>query len=343
MFGLLGLLGALVAGLSLDAMMQEPSSEEDADDASEAEDQAWGVSTEFMEAPEQHETSDHGGTEPDGQPKSDDLPDPADPDLVLSGSSESDLLEGGSGHDQISAGAGNDFLEGNAGEDSLSGGTGDDHASGGAGADWLAGGDGDDSLRGDEGNDVLTGEAGNDDLAGGEGDDRVSAGEGDDSAMGGTGDDWLVGGAGADTLLGGEGGDIVLGGDGADEVDGGAGNDTLWGSSGGEDDGSTDFVNGGEGDDALHLGAGDYGNGGAGADNFALQDFAPGSTPVQISDFDPAEDRLVVMYDAALHPDPQLTLQSGGGVTVLLLDGVPLASLTNGAALDLNAVLLQAA
>lgn len=343
MLGLLSLLGALVAGLSIDVMSRDQETGDDADGASADEDQPWAVSTAFLDDPVQTGGAANGGTEPDGQPKSDDLPDPVDPDLVLTGSTGADMLQGGSGGDQITAEAGNDHLAGGAGEDSLSGEAGDDLAQGGAGADVLAGGDGDDSLWGDEGDDELTGGAGNDALAGCEGNDRLSAGEGDDSVLGGTGEDWLGGGAGADTLSGGEGGDSLLGGAGADEVDGGGGNDRLWGASGGEEDGSVDFVNGGGGDDVLHLGTGDYGNGGAGADSFALQEFAPGSALVQITDFDPAEDQLVVMYDASLHPDPQLTLQSGSGATILLLDGVPLASLTNGAALDLGAVQLQAA
>ena len=207
----------------------------------------------------------------------------------------------------------------------------------------LAGGEGNDSLWGDDGNDDLTGDVGNDVLAGCEGDDTLTAGDGDDSALGGGGNDVVAGNAGNDTLNGGEGDDLVLGGHGADEVDGGAGNDTLWGAGPDGPDTEIDFLNGGEGDDVLHLDAGDYGHGGAGADSFTLQDFAPGSPLVQITDFDPAEDHLVVMYDQVLHPTPELTLHQGEGTTTLLLDGVPLARLTNGAMLDLSQVQLRAA
>jgi Ca2+-binding RTX toxin-like protein len=126
-------------------------------------------------------------------------------------------------------------------------------------------------------------------------------------------------------------------------VDGGAGHDTLWGAAPGAADTDVDILNGGEGDDTLHLGAGDYGHGGAGADSFTLQDFGPGAPLMQITDFDPAEDDLVVIYDSALHPDPQLSLTAGNGATLLLLDGVPLASLTAGANIDLAAIRLQAA
>ena len=174
-------------------------------------------------------------------------------------------------------------------------------------------------------------------------DDTAQGGDGNDRLIGGTGQDQLAGGAGDDTVLGGEGDDLVSGGTGADEVDGGAGHDTLWGAAPGAADTDVDILNGGDGDDTLHLGAGDYGHGGAGADSFTLQDFGPGAPLMQITDFDPAEDDLVVIYDSALHPDPQLSLTEGNGATLLLLDGVPLASLTAGASIDLAAIRLQAA
>lgn len=180
-------------------------------------------------------------------------------------------------------------------------------------------------------------------MAGCEGDDSGFGGAGNDSVLGGTGEDVLEGQAGDDLVDGGSGNDVLNGGGGADDLEGGAGNDTLSGGLAAEADTEVDFLNGGYGDDHLRLGAGDFGNGGQGADTFALQDFAPGQTVVQITDFDPAEDQLVVMYDAVLHPAPQLTLGMGDGATILMLDGVPLASLTNGAAIDLTSVQLQAA
>lgn len=318
MLGLLGLVGALLASLTVNGGTSDDSTGrrevEDAD-VDRAEEEAWGVSTAFLDpAP----PPDEGG---DGIARSDDTPDAPDPDLLLSGT------------------AGDDVLLGRAGQDSLSGTDGQDHLEGAAGDDSLAGGSGDDSLWGDLGDDWLTGEDGNDRLAGCEGDDTADGGAGQDSVLGGTGDDSLAGQAGDDLVDGGEGNDWLSGGDGADALEGSAGNDTLMNG----DDDSVDFLNGGQGDDSLHLGTGDYGNGGQGADLFTLQDFAPGAPLVQITDFDPAEDGLVVVYDAALHPDPQLTVNSGGGSTFLLLDGVPLASLTNGAALDLSLVQLQAA
>lgn len=316
MLGLLGLVGALLASLSVEgAAADDIEGRREAADADRAEEEAWGVSSAFLDpaAPPEGDS--------DGIARSDDTPDEPDPDLSLIGTEQDDVLMG------------------RAGQDSLSGTAGQDHLGGAAGNDSLAGGTGDDSLWGDLGDDWLTGEAGNDRLAGCEGEDTADGGAGQDSVLGGTGDDSLSGQAGDDLVDGGEGDDWLSGGDGADALEGAAGNDTLTNSG----DDAVDFLNGGHGDDSLHLGAGDYGNGGQGADLFTLQDFAPGTPVVQITDFDPAEDGLVVVYDAALHPDPQLTVSSGNGSTFLLLDGVPLASLTNGAALDLSMVRLQAA
>ena len=342
MLGLLGLLGAVVAGLAFDSGSDPREDEHEPQDTPEGE--AWGVSAAYLGFGADEESgTDHGGTEPDGQPISNDTPTPIDPDRDMTGTAGADQMTGGSGDDHLTADAGDDHLDGRAGDDSLDGGAGQDVLHGGDGNDGLAGGDGDDSLWGDDGHDSLTGGASHDVLAGCEGDDTAQGGEGNDLVSGGTGQDQLAGGAGDDTVLGGEGNDLVFGGTGTDEVDGGAGNDTLWGAAPGVTDTDVDILNGGEGDDTLHLGAGDYGHGGAGADSFTLQDFGPGAPLMQITDFDPAEDDLVVIYDSALHPDPQLSLTEGNGATLLLLDGVPLASLTAGANIDLAAIRLQAA
>lgn len=330
MLGLVGLLGVIMAGLSMDAPSDAADSPHGEDTSPETE--GWSVSTAFMEdepvpvdPPAAPEGAGDSADEQDGLPQSNDNEDMADPDLALTGTE------------------GNDVLQGQDGADSLMGAGGQDGLAGDAGHDVLAGGDGEDSLWGNEGDDALTGDAGDDLLAGCEGDDRAAGGDGNDSVIGGTGDDELDGQAGNDLVDGGSGHDLLTGGTGADDLEGGAGNDTLFGGLAAEGDTAVDFLNGGHGDDELHLEAGDSGNGGQGADSFMLQDFAPGQPVVQITDFDPAEDQLVVMYDATLHPTPELTVGSGGGATILMLDGVPLASLTNGAALDLAAVQLQAA
>ena len=330
MLGLLGVLTAMLAGLSLDGQGGSDTGGREAEsDGPDPVLEAGQVSTAFMDTdPSEAPLPDDvppDTTDSDGMPQSNDDPVEPDPDLVLEGSAADDILRGQDGADDLSGVAGQDYL------------------SGGSGNDALAGGEGDDSLWGDMGDDSLSGDDGNDSLAGCEGDDQVTGGAGADSVLGGTGDDSLSGDAGNDLVDGGEGNDLLSGGSGSDELEGGAGNDTLWGGAEAGSDEDVDFLNGGWGDDALHLGAGDYGNGGQGADSFTLHDFAAGSPVVQITDFDPAEDQLVVMYDAALHPDPQLSVTAGGGATILMLDGVAVASLTNGATLDLATVQLQAA
>ena len=104
-----------------------------------------------------------------------------------------------------------------------------------------------------------------------------------------------------------------------------------------------DFLNGGAGDDALHLGAGDYGNGGEGADSFTLHDIGPDGPLAQITDFNAAEDHLIVLYDPALHPDPQLSTQTTAAGTTLIVDGISVAYLQDTAELDLSRVELRAA
>ena len=117
-------------------------------------------------------------------------------------------------------------------------------------------------------------------------------------------------GLGDDALQGGRGMTGRWAETGPDKVDGNAGNDTLWG--GAEDD-AVDFLNGGAGEDDLHTGAGDYASGGGGADVFTLDDIAAGAPLPQITDFDRQEDALVLLYDASLHSDPEVTIASEPG------------------------------
>lgn len=116
---------------------------------------------------------------------------------------------------------------------------------------------GDDQVTGGLGDDILLMGSGDDIAIGGGGDDIVAGGSGADSLEGGDGADILAGGRGNDTVLGGAGEDILIDGLGADSVDGGAGkdififiDDALKGTT---DDGLTDTIQGGDGDDALVL------------------------------------------------------------------------------------------
>ena len=342
--GLLGLLGAVFAGFMVDAFTSE-SRDDDARDHEE--DGATGV-------PQYDDGVDGGGSllddpaaanDPDaGMPASRDGPAPRDEDVTLAGGAANDILTGEDGNDQISGDAGNDLLGGRAGDDVIDGGDGVDWMHGGEGADTMRGAEGTDDLHGEAGDDRLDGGDGNDSLSGDGGRDRLTAGAGDDGLVGGEGADVLRGGTGDDALQGGLGHDRAMGGDGSDVVDGNDGNDVLWGDRAGQDDGAVDFLNGGNGDDDLHAGSGDYANGGAGADRFVVDDIAAGDPVAQIVDFDRQEDALVLLYDAAHHADPAVSIvtEAGSPDAVVLLDGIPVAHVLGGAGLKLADVTLQA-
>lgn len=348
--GLIGLLGALFAGVMADNVLRSGMGDDETDapedDGEDAQDviQTSNIFSMLAVVEGGAVSADAPVENNDGMPQSDDSAAVVDPALDLAGGDGADNLNGNGGADRVSGGDGDDLMGGRAGDDWLSGDAGDDDLHGGMGDDTVQGGDGNDTLHGEGGADALTGGDGNDALFGHEGDDDLIGGTGNDSLVGGDGFDSLQGGAGDDELSGGYGRDLLSGGSGSDMLEGGEGSDTIWGQLPGDDDLAVDFLNGGTGDDLLMLGAGDYANGGDGADVFGLLDVAAGDPPMQITDFDPAADTLVVLYDPALHPDPQLTVQAeDSGATTLLLDGVALASLTNGAALDLGAITLRAA
>ena len=278
-----------------------------------------------------------------GVPVSDDIPDPVDAAVTLDGGAAADVLSGGGGGDTISGHDGSDLIDGGAGDDWIEAGNGNDAIWAGGGDDDIWGDDGNDTVQGQAGDDVLTGDAGNDSLAGCEGDDSLTGGTGNDTLLGGEGDDWLDGDADDDWLSGGIGNDSLVGGQGSDTLDGDIGDDWLSGLDGDNQDPATDFLNGGAGNDQLVLGAGDYASGGEGEDEFILQSW-PGETAVtQISDYNPSEDQLVIVYDATVHSDPVLTIgpNDGGPGQVVYLDGAKIAVI-NGAEVGLADIRLVA-
>lgn len=273
------------------------------------------------------------------------------PEEPQTGTAEDDLLTGGPGRDDLQGLDGDDTLRGGAGDDQLQGDNGNDQISGGTGNDRLLGGRDVDVLAGDAGNDTLSGQNGNDVLDGGSGNDRLN---------GGLGRDWLHGDAGDDRLDGGYGSDVLSGGTGRDELAGGAGSDLLTGGAvlpsgmtlqalvnlrddiadgfldaasieglaAYNEDGASDTLNGGDGDDVLILGEGDHGTGGAGADDFALFQGTP-TAPSIIADFDADEDMLVFLHPAgSTSPAVRIETASDGSQAVLL-DGVLHATLPN--------------
>jgi Ca2+-binding RTX toxin-like protein len=359
--GLLGLLGAMFAGVAAaDIAVTRGSPSGDAPEDDESQTRAEGASgdgapgslLEWEPEPaaeaevilggsvhaDHPELSMDEGVAPEDDPAvSDDLPDEPDPDMDLSGGDGDDVLSGGGGADSVAGGAGNDLLGGRDGADLIEGGSGDDQINGGAGNDSLHGGAGNDGIDGEDGDDLLLGGAGDDRLAGHAGDDSLSGDAGADSLMGGAGRDALDGGDDDDWLTGGFGDDLLAGGFGSDTLDGNDGDDTLWG----DDDDEADFLNGGLGDDLLMLGGNDYGTGNEGADIFAL---GVGNGVAQITDFNPAEDEIMVIYDMAMHPDPVITLEQdeGSSDVTVLLDGMPLALVQGGAGLAAGQIRLSA-
>lgn len=141
------------------------------------------------------------------------------------------------------------------------------------------------------------------------------------------------------------GGDELHGGSGTDTLDGNAGNDTLWGYDAQDPTNSegADFLNGGKGDDHLMIGAGDYAYGDEGSDSFAIGDWLGDGEMAHISDYNPDEDDIVVMYDETAHPDPHLELltQEGSDDATVMLDGIPLAIIANGAGMNISALTLM--
>jgi Ca2+-binding RTX toxin-like protein len=170
------------------------------------------------------------------------------------------------------------------------------------------------------------------DLAGHEGDDVLGGGLGDDTLLGGNGQDSLAGGAGQDWLAGGMGNDLLVGGAGQDTLDGDAGNDTLVGAFFGDPDDWGNFLNGGEGDDVLRIGADDVATGGNGSDRFELSGEIPAGSSARITDFDADQDELVVVYDPSF-PVPVVTLAPGGlaDEVAVLVDGQAIAYVVGGA------------
>jgi Ca2+-binding RTX toxin-like protein len=122
---------------------------------------------------------------------------------------------------------------------------------------------------------IIQGTQGADTLTGSDDNDEIYAYGGDDLVQGQGGNDFINGGDGDDRLLGGEGNDTLLGGNGSDVLHGGGGDDVFNQSA----DSAVDLL-----------------IGGAGADRFTLNLYAPSSTiefPDLIADFSTAEgDRL---------------------------------------------------
>lgn len=333
LLAILGLFGVMMAGLAADALISGQGDE--ADDS--------------QDVPPEGDGSISDGDLLDDLtgdptiPTSDDIADPIDEDVTVVGTADADVLDGLGGNDEIEGGDGADLINGRGGDDSIDAGSGNDAVWAGAGDDSIRAADGNDSVYGDQGDDTMDGGVGQDSLAGCDGDDSLSGGAGNDTLLGGQGNDWLDGGEDDDWLSGGDGDDRLSGKAGTDELDGGGGDDTISGveAEGGQE---SDFVNGGDGNDQLILGAGDHATGGLGNDDFVLQDWLNEASVIHIADYDPDADRLVIVYDQIVHPDPVLTVEpnEGGMGQSIFIDGAKVA-VVNGAPVSVDDVRLVAA
>ncbi len=355
MLGLLGLFGALIGSFVADGLLTAtPKSDAETGDTDGAEDNAHQNASgsdsdetvdllDIASAAQQVDATSFSDSSAPNESESSDISVSPPENTRITGTASDDILASDAGSDTLDGGDGDDLLDGRDGDDLMFGGEGEDYLNAGGGDDTVIGGADDDVAQGEDGNDLMQGGTGNDSLAGHMDDDDLDGGEGDDTLLGGSGDDSLNGGEGDDWLAGGFGDDLLHGGAGSDTLDGNNGNDTIWGfdteDTRAED---VDFLNGGAGDDHLYLGAGDYANGGAGADIFTIGDWLSEGEFARITDYDPDEDDIVVLYDAMAHPNPTielLTEEESDDATVLL-DGIPLAVIANGAGLSLNALTL---
>ena len=134
---------------------------------------------------------------------------------------------------------------------------------------------------------------------------------GDDTIDGRLGDDTLEGGLGADQVSGSEGADVLFG-----------------GNIGALDDGATDTLLGGDGDDRLNFGNTDVATGGSGADTFVRE--ASMNDRALVTDFNASEDVVVVEHESAEPPILDLQRIASDGVILEFSDGsrIELAGLT---------------
>jgi len=281
-------------------------------------------------------------------------------DDTLTGGDGDDTLDGYGGDDLLDGGTGDDVLRGREGMDSLLGGGGNDAITGGPGDDTIEGGPVSDALFGNEGNDLMFGGAGADEIYGDEGDDTIHGGDSTDFLVGGEGDDVIFGGAQGDMLFGGDGDDLLSGDDGDDYLQGGFGADTLLGGAGNDrldgtfaagnsifgphDEDQGDVLDGGEGDDTILIGAQDVATGGPGADTFVTGSYIETAEVAgHVTDFDPAQDVIEVLYDPDLTPDPVITVEDfadGTGANILF-EGQVILSVSGAQGLDPAAIELR--
>ncbi|GAB5449417.1 calcium-binding protein [Gymnodinialimonas sp.] len=274
------------------------------------------------------------------------LPDDAIIDALLD-QVTGELTSAGGVEEMLDARTGIDDAFGTGGEDALTGSLNDEMITGSDGQDALFGNEGDDTLMAGPGNDEIHGDIGNDDLQGAQGVDFLDGGEGQDTLDGGGDRDLLFGGDGDDVLYGGAANDFLQGGMGADMLNGGSGDDVLDGvfGDGNRDMDDADVLWGGAGDDHLIIGQGDTAHGGEGADTFTTGAYVENAEFAgHVTDFNPVEDRIEVIFDPQESPDPALEVidfADGSGADIIL-NGEVILSVAGAQGLDPNMIDLRA-
>lgn len=282
------------------------------------------------------------GAETMGDGAEDSTPTLPDSQSPPSGGTINDMLQGrevmaellsGESHDAQTGGSNDDLITGTDGTDAIFGNEGDDSLHGGEGADEIYGDEGDDSIMGGTGRDFLVGGDGNDTVMGGADGDMIFGSDGDDLLSGDEGDDFLQGGFGADTLLGGQGNDTLDGSFSAGH-----------GGFGPFDQDRGDHLEGGDGDDVILIGAADVATGGEGRDTFITGSFIEmAELAGHVTDFDPSQDVIEVMFDPNSTPDPIITvvdLDDGTGANILF-NGEVILTVSGAQGLDPAAIELR--
>ena len=112
----------------------------------------------------------------------------------------------------------------------------------------------------------------------------------------------------------------------------------------GGDDDDLDYLNGGDGDDRLEIGARDVASGGAGSDQFVLGSWIRDDQGATLMDFDPGQDQMLIVYDDSDGADaPEVALRSSAersGLTEVVLDGDVIAVMPEADAPALEAIVV---
>jgi Ca2+-binding RTX toxin-like protein len=226
---------------------------------------------------------------------------------------ENDVFVGTDLGETMVVGPGDDYVDSRGGDDYIDTKGGDDWSLAGSGDDTVHAGAGDDHVLGGAGDDVIHAGWGNDLVRPGDGDDRVFLGHGNDivtsEAMG---DDFIRGGKGNDVIQDIEGANKIFGDEGADLI--------IAFDEDGID--GADSVHGGYGNDTIFADEGDTVTGGANEDEFVIEIGDVTDAPTIITDMNPAEDRVTLVFNEnAVNAEVELLQADNGEDVNVLVNG----------------------